>query len=240
MWSYYGSKSKIIHYYPPPKYGKIIEPFAGTARYALKYFDREVIINDKYDVVVRIWKWLQLCSKDDILRLPEPKLGEVIDRKDFDCEEAFLLMSFVIKSGTATPAYTVCKNRGSLGQISGIKRRIASQLFKIRHWAVLQDDFRHLPNNEATWFIDPPYVNGGQYYAFGSDSINYTELGEWCKSRIGQVIVCENTKADWLPFVPVVNIYGQYQKTTEALWTNHPTSFLPKPAELFNQGTKVA
>ena len=36
MWSYYGSKSKIINKYPEPLYGKVIEPFAGTARYAMR------------------------------------------------------------------------------------------------------------------------------------------------------------------------------------------------------------
>jgi len=33
MFSYYGSKSKIVDYYPPPKHKRIIEPFAGSARY---------------------------------------------------------------------------------------------------------------------------------------------------------------------------------------------------------------
>ena len=32
MFSYYGSKSKIVHLYPTPKFDKIIEPFAGIWR----------------------------------------------------------------------------------------------------------------------------------------------------------------------------------------------------------------
>jgi site-specific DNA-adenine methylase len=35
MFSYYGSKSKIVKYYPCPAHDKIIEPFAGSARYSL-------------------------------------------------------------------------------------------------------------------------------------------------------------------------------------------------------------
>jgi site-specific DNA-adenine methylase len=35
MWSYYGGKSKIVQYYPDPKYDTIIEPFAGSAQYSL-------------------------------------------------------------------------------------------------------------------------------------------------------------------------------------------------------------
>lgn len=38
MWSYYGSKTNIISYYPKPTEDKIIESFCGTARYALEYF----------------------------------------------------------------------------------------------------------------------------------------------------------------------------------------------------------
>jgi len=43
MWSYYGSKKSIIDKYPPPKYGKIIEPFAGVASYSMKYWDRVIV-----------------------------------------------------------------------------------------------------------------------------------------------------------------------------------------------------
>ena len=75
MWGYYGSKSKIVNYYPKPIYDTIIEPFAGTAQYSLKYFDKDVILVDKYDVIVRLWKWLQQCSPKDILSLPRLSCG---------------------------------------------------------------------------------------------------------------------------------------------------------------------
>lgn len=51
MWSYYGSKSKVIRHYPAPQFGKVIEPFAGTAQYALRYFDRDVLIVDKIEYI---------------------------------------------------------------------------------------------------------------------------------------------------------------------------------------------
>src|SRR3990167_4387390 len=98
MWSYYGSKSKIVNYYPPPKYDKIIEPFAGSARYSLKYFDREVILVDKYDVIVRLWKWLQECKPSDILKLPKLKQGEFVSDFNLSYEEG-LLVGFL--AGTA-------------------------------------------------------------------------------------------------------------------------------------------
>jgi site-specific DNA-adenine methylase len=87
MWSYYGAKTKIIHLYPPPQYDLIIEPFAGSARYALRYYDHDVILVDKYKTIVDIWKWLQKCSRQDILKLPHLKEGEHVDKYKFDCPE---------------------------------------------------------------------------------------------------------------------------------------------------------
>lgn len=100
MFSYYGSKSKIVHLYPKPRHSVIIEPFAGSARYALKYFDRDVILIDKYSVIIEIWKFLQLASEKDILGLPILKCGENL--RDFnlsDLERKFL--GFNVSGGVA-------------------------------------------------------------------------------------------------------------------------------------------
>lgn len=108
MWSYYGSKANIVHLYPKPKHPKIIEPFAGTARYALRYFDRDVLLVDKYEVVVRIWKWLQKCSEQDILKLPRKlEVGMKLSSFTFDCDEAKWLMGFLVSKGVESPRYTV-------------------------------------------------------------------------------------------------------------------------------------
>lgn len=225
MFSYYGSKSKIVDYYPPPKHKRIIEPFAGSARYSLKYWQNDVILVDKYEVIIKIWKYLQNANKNDILSLPEPKLGETININQFNDEGAFLLMSFIIKSGTHAPAYTVCKNRGEEGQINGIKKSIANQLYKIKHWEIKHCSYNEIENQDCTWFIDPPYQFGGEHYIENTKNIDFAKLSEWCKSRQGQVIVCENTKADWLPFKPMIEMQGTMFKTTESIWSNYPTNY---------------
>ena len=66
MFSYYGRKSKIVDYYPPPKHKRIIEPFAGSARYSLKYWQNDVLLVDKYDVIIKIWNRLKTCNKNKI------------------------------------------------------------------------------------------------------------------------------------------------------------------------------
>lgn len=48
--------------------------------------------------------------------------------------------------------------------------------------------------------------------------MNYDELREWITSREGQVIVCENSEAEWLDFKPLKNLQGQRRKTVEVVW----------------------
>lgn len=224
MFSYYGSKSKIIDYYPPPKFDKIIEPFAGSARYSLKYWDRDILLIDKYKVVIDIWKYLQQASIKDINELPNPGPGEDLRDYTIDDPGALLLMRFLIKGGDFSPCWKV-STLGYGGDIPTKKRKICENLHKIKHWEIRLGSFGDMENEEATWFIDPPYINGGHKYIESNKRIDFTELGNWCKSRNGHVIVCENTKADWLPFNPMVDMTGSMFTTTEAIWTNYPTSY---------------
>lgn len=228
MFSYYGSKSKVVDLYPSPKFGKIIEPFAGSARYSLKYFDREVILIDKYPVIVDLWKWLQQASEADILGLPNMEKGQSVN--DFNLPtEAKNLIGFCINQGSAQPKKTAQDFNGW----NETKRQIAKSLFKIKHWVIRLGSHDETENTEATWFIDPPYQFGGEWYVKNNKSINFDELGKWCRARSGQVIVCENTKANWLPFYAMRKMTGAYETTTEAIWSNYRHDFQAVQSSMF-------
>ena len=219
MWSYYGSKSKIVNHYPPPEFDRVIEPFAGTARYALKYFDRDILLMDKYEVIVDIWNYLKSASRSDIIGLPRPDKGVVLStiKSLSDIERKFL--GYLVAVAQYRPAKKVSKF-GYI-QMCGEGRKdkltkIANDLYKIRHWEIIQGDYRDLKNEEATWFIDPPYQHGGDKYV--CSDMDYGCLAEWCQSRSGQAIVCENMKADWLPFTPFREMRGIKHTTIEAIW----------------------
>lgn len=228
MWSYYGSKANIIHLYPPPKYGKIIEPFAGTARYALKYWDREVLLVDKYEVIIKIWQWLQKCSRNDILKLPrklEP--GMKLSNMTFDCEEAKWLMGFLVSKAVQNPRNQVTDwvaiDRPNFANY--LIKKIASNLHKIKHWKIIHGSYEDIENQEATWFIDPPYQIGGKHYVESSKNINYNHLGNWSRDRKGQVIVCESITATWLEFKPFnKNRSGRGKMNMEGIWSNMVTA----------------
>lgn len=227
MFSYYGSKSKIANYYPPPKYKKIIEPFAGSARYSLKYWDNEVLLIEKNEMIYKIWKYLQLASEKDILSLPETYTGLDLRTLNISKEEMMLIyMCSTGGGGGSGLGYKItAKYDSGFNSWNKDKKRISKELFKIRHWKIENKDYNDTENNEQTWFIDPPYQFGGHKYTLSNKLLNFNQLSEWCMSRNGQVIVCENTKADWLPFKPMTEMRGIKFKTTEAIWSNHKTNY---------------
>jgi 16S rRNA G966 N2-methylase RsmD len=244
MFSYYGSKSKIVQYYPQPTHNKIIEPFAGSARYSLRYFEKDVLLVDKYKVIVDIWHYLQRASEKDILGLPKlDKVGQDLrDYKLSEVEKNF--MGMIISAGASSPQnkLTTLAYRKQLNDKYRPYERylitIAKDLYKIKHWKIIQGSYEDLPNEHATWFIDPPYQFGGEHYKESNKNLDFNSLANWCKTRQGQVIVCENTKADWMDFKEInffkhANNMGN-EKTTEAIWTNFPTQYDSVQQELFS------
>jgi hypothetical protein len=228
MWGYYGAKTLLVDCYPKPVHDKIIEPFAGSARYALKHFEKDVLLVDKYPVIVSIWNWLKVCSPEDVLRLPKTvKPGQTINDFNFDSDAERYLFGFLIGKAPEAPRNKV-SDRVSIARPNYINyslQRIAKNLYKIRHWNIIEGSYEMIPNQVCTWFIDPPYQFGGGCYPKSSRHINYSDLAGWCTVRTGQQIICENTKANWLPFVPLKSITGSNGKSTEAIYTNFNTHY---------------
>lgn len=217
MFSYYGAKRRLAKYYPAPQYDTIIEPFAGSGAYAYQYWNRRIILNDGYKTVINIYKYLQNVTIDKILDLPEIANGECIrDKYSFLHKIERDLIGFSINNASAMPKHTA--GTGNHNSWQRDKINIAANLNKIKHWQLVNGDYQCLANIEATWFIDPPYQHNKYPYSY--QKINYAELAAWCQSRKGQVIVCENEGANWLPFRPFRELSGQRKKTKELIWTN--------------------
>ena len=215
-------------YTPPPKFDKIIEPFAGSARYALKYFEKDVLLVDKYPIIVDLWNWLKQCSINDILTLPDIETGQTLN--DFDlCKEAKWLIGFFINAGSASPKLKA----KDFNKWNENRKTIADNLFKIKHWEIKLGSYENCPDIEATWFIDPPYQFGGEWYAKSNKHIDFGRLGTWCREKQGQVIVCENSKANWMDFKQMKQMQGTLYKTTEVIWCNLPTAFDYQQQSLF-------
>lgn len=201
FFTYYGGKYRIAPRYPFPKHDTIIEPFAGSAGYSVRYPHKKIKLLDKNPRIVGTWQYLISVKEKEILGLPEV----FDDVRDLSiCEEAKWLIGFWCNKGSCEP-----RNVPSTWMKSGvrpnsqwgkaIKQRIAYQLKDIRHWQVALGCFTDIENEKATWFIDPPYsAAAGRLYTYSE--IDYSGLADWCRERAGQKIVCEMEGADWLPF----------------------------------------
>lgn len=227
MFSYYGAKTNVVDLYPAPRHDKVIEPFAGSARYALKYFERDVLLVDKYEVIVKIWKWLQKCSVGDIKKLPRLTYNERISDFNFDCVEAEHLCGFLVGFSNKRPRKTGSTKLLQRKNFMNFRlNQVAENLHKIRHWDIRMGAYDDIANQKATWFIDPPYEGpAGNRYVYGSNGIDYNRLRNYCKDRDGQVIVCEGANASWLPFNRLSEQRTNKKMSSEMVWLNEKSIF---------------
>lgn len=203
MFYYYGRKKQIAKHYPKPAYDTIIEPFAGAASYSMhaNNWQKNVILIEKDSRVAEIWDWLiNSATADEISRLPLLEEGEK-SSEFLHIIHAATKMAFKYKTIKTTPI---------LARNWEISRRVMiNNLYKVKHWKIICGNYTEAPQIEATWFIDPPYKGAaGKGYHFGSDNLDYIELGEWVHQRQGEIIACEGSGGDYLPFQPLIELPG--------------------------------
>jgi hypothetical protein len=147
--------------------------------------------------VAEIWRWLIQASVADIDALPDMKPGEYLSAYKLPRPQRLLMGRLIHKgAGGCNRYYGWAAEKKEL---PARKRLIRANVGKVRHWQVTNLAYQEIPNQPATWFVDPPYQHGGKK-TYRHFKIDYAELAAWCRSRQGQVIVCENSQADWLPF----------------------------------------
>jgi site-specific DNA-adenine methylase len=234
---YFGSKLNIIKtVYPSPKYETIIEPFCGAASYSLHYYDRKVLLYDISPVIVGIWNYLIHVKASELLRLPLIGPEQTVDELNV-CQEAKWLIGFWLTCSSNKPVNRQSgwmKSPVGLGNVSTFwsdmtKRRLATNVHRIRHWKAELLSYEKIQfEGLATWFVDPPY-KALSLYPYG-EPLDYVKLADWCRSRRGQTIVCENPEGDWLPFrkmtrLPrrMMNTSGTKTNAIECVWVgNNP------------------
>lgn len=155
MFPYFGSKAQVAHLYPEPAYPLIIEPFAGSAGYSLRHWDRQIKLNDYAWRIPEIWRYLQGATLADIDALPDIQPGQYLSSFPLTRPQR-LLMGFAVNRGRASPANLYQGWAAHEGAVRLLKNRWKKNLEHIRHWQITNLSYAELPNIEATWFIDPP------------------------------------------------------------------------------------
>lgn len=226
---YFGSKHALARHYPPPAFSPIIEPFAGAAGYSVYYakMGQPVLLVDANPEVVALWHTLQSPDAIDYLDVCEKELYEGDGTITHPLVWGVGGDPFRV-GGTATRTTRMMTDWPTQ------RRRIERVLPLIKDWTVRCDDYASIPNTRATWFIDPPYQTyfsrAGNRYT--TKELDYTQLAAWCRARKGQVIVCEQNPASWLPFSALKNQNAYTGRTdrarrrTELVWTLTPGTSL--------------
>lgn len=192
LFGYIGGKWKLAPMYPAPTEDVLIEPFAGSAGYSLRYPNRKVMLYDADPELCSVWHYLIHAAASEILSLPNDpdRVGS------YPPEVRKLVSLWVDRKSGGTP--------GRWGESA--KERIASAQPSIRHWQVKCCDYQNVPIERATWYVDPPYQHpGSKCYKYQPGS--FGDLAVWCLTVPGQLIVCEQEGANWLPFTPIATVY---------------------------------
>jgi len=235
MFHYYGTKRNLASAYPPPDYPLIIEPFAGSAAYAVHHLrinpGLRARLFEKNPRVFDVWQRILTMTPADVLALPAPRSGE--------WTRDFLYMTTEYSNAIAHCRGVTITPRME----ASIPRMLKEMAWTLRlvqgRVDIVLGDYRDAGDTEATWFIDPPYqtsdkeertAKGNGYGDYSADKLNFDQLRDWSQSRPGQIIVAEQHGADWLPFVPLrYQGDSQGQRKLEVWWTNRP------PRTLFDE-----
>jgi hypothetical protein len=204
---YYGSKFGMAKYYPAPKYPVIYGVCAGGAGYEHRHNEHQVILCDINQDLINLWEWLIFSTVPEDLPTTELIQGQDLRALNLPGCAADLIRRWqrLGKNDCWTVSKWNCANAGFWSPAT--LRAIRKNQELIRHWRTQCCSYEELPDVEATWFVDPMYQHQPASI-YGCKPHDYRHLGEWCMSRKGQVIVCEQEGADWLPFVPLARKIG--------------------------------
>lgn len=219
----------IVNQYPKPLHNTIVEPFAGGAAYSLRWYQHKIILYELNQKTYDMWKFiLSADAPYYIKQIPILKKGDLISENIIinDMPQGLInILKATCNLGTAgiSKNYNTVTKLSAENWVHNTTKKLMFWWPKIRHWKIINKSYTYIPNVKATFFIDPPYDNkAGQLYS--CSDINYNKLAKWCLNQRGQIIVCENYGAKWLPFIKMrktISINSKYKKikSVEAIYT---------------------
>src|SRR4030081_3929490 len=77
FFGFYGGKWRDARkHHPPPAHGAVVEPFAGSAGYAVRYSAHKVILGEIDPVIYGVWRYLISVKASEILAIPDIEPGQ--------------------------------------------------------------------------------------------------------------------------------------------------------------------
>lgn len=221
LFKWFGSKWTASKHYPAPTHDSIVEPFAGSAGYSLRHFDKQVLLAEKNLHLRQLWYWLIHAATESTIREIPINIPEGTDIRTLGLTDGqALLLKNWQRTNNVGDCWTVSPWGNKSGQwTENTRSRVASEFHFVKHWEIDCDAYSVFANisTPRTWFIDPPYKFNYQYRL---DPVDYQLLAQTVEGLPGQVIVCEancqdtGDTPDWLPFVPFRRMVTSRRKST--------------------------
>lgn len=207
LFKWFGSKWLASKLYPAPKYDVIFEPFAGSAGYSLRYYEKKVVLWEDNAQLQTLWIWLiERATTADVLGIPIG-IYEGTDIRTLGLSEGqALLLKHWQRTNNVGACWTISPWGNKPGQwTANTRARVAEQLHAVKHWKVARVGY----NEPGTYFIDPPYLYNYRY-GFGATGFDHATLVKDIARipRKSQIIVCEaacqktERVPEYLPFRP--------------------------------------
>jgi hypothetical protein len=86
--------------YASPAHRTIVEPFAGSAGYAVRHHERDVILVERDPLIASTWRYLLSVTPAEILSLPDLRADQTVDDLPI-APEARLLVGWWCNGGSA-------------------------------------------------------------------------------------------------------------------------------------------
>lgn len=196
LFPYSGGKARLVPYLPAPAPGTdtIVEPFAGSAAYALSYAPKFVILTDINPLVRELWEWLiDEATEDDLLGLRQKlehlrQKGAKVDLRTKNLPSPLLtlarLMVASVVKGQLSSWTLYPQHRSSVDVLVGQLPYIKKSVFVVEpgnggYEDAFADAFMlqtsvHRKGRTCV-FVDPPYIGTKANYKDGPQSWTLAE-----------------------------------------------------------------
>ncbi len=177
---YSGSKDELLAVLRGPPIGckKIVEPFAGSARFGIWHQPKELYLYEVNTDVYELWRWLiEDATEQDLTDLENKRVVIARTVKDLGLDRARETLMRLTCSGIYVGQLSswVCYPQHTV-DYSDIKFLLSWIQSNVKlAGRDFRESFRHNDDDEVCYFIDPPYLGSLSCYIDKTEKINHDD-----------------------------------------------------------------